>query len=187
MTPHAKRLLALIALGAMACRPAPFQRYISEGRWSDAARAFGADSSLMNNERALYDAGLLFSSPARGEYDPVRAERLLRRLLTRFPSTPHQLEAADRLALLQRSLRDHDSTAAYARSVQSRIQALVVDSVRLHATLDSLTARNALLERNAARLEADARERDDQLRTLRVELERLKAIDLKPRPPRPRG
>ncbi len=187
MTPHARRLLAVIVLGAMACRPTPFQRYLSEERWSDAARAFGADSSLIDNERALYEAGLLFSSPARGQYDPARAERLLRRLLTRFPSTSHRIEAADRLALLERSVREHDSTVAYARSVQSRIQALVADSIRLHAALDSLTARNTLLERNTARIEADVRERDDQLRALRIELERLKAIDLKPRPPRPRG
>lgn len=186
MTPHVRRLLALIALGAVACRPTPFQRYLSEERWSDAARAFGADSSLMDNERALYEAGLLFSSPSRGEYDPARAERLLRRLLTRFPSTSHRIEATDRLALVERARRDRDSTAAYTRSVQSRIQMLVADSIRLHTTLDSLTARNALLERNTARIEADARERDDQLRSLRIELERLKAIDLKPRPPRPR-
>jgi hypothetical protein len=186
MTPRATRFTALIALGAMACRPTPFQRYVSEERWSDAARAFGADSSLMDNERALYEAGLLFSSPARGEYDPARADRLLRRLLTRFPSTSHRVEATDRLALLERSLHDQDSTAAYTRSVQARIQTLAADSIRMHAVLDSLTTRNAQLERNTARLEADVRERDDQLRALRIELERLKAIDLKPRPPRPR-
>jgi hypothetical protein len=39
------------------------------------------------------------------------------------------------------------------------------------------------MRKNTTRLESDLREREDQLRALRLELQRLKEIDLKPRRP----
>lgn len=173
-----------VACAATACASVPFERYVSQQRWPEAAAAFDADSTLLNNERALFDAGMLFSSPARGAYDPDRARLLLQRLLSRFPASGHRLEAADRLALLDTAIAARDR-ASRTREVEAQIHALVADTLRLRAQLDSLTSTRSAVERNTARLEADLRDRDEQIRELRSELARLKEIDLKPRrPPR---
>lgn len=178
----ASAAIAAATIAIAACTPAPFQRAISRGRWNDAAAAFSADSSLMNDERALFDAGELFSSPVRGAYDPARAQLLLRRLLDGFPETKYNVEARDRLALVDAVLRERDSSSARTRMVEGQIAQLTAESRRTRAMLDSVTARNDALERSSARLEADLKDKDEQLRALRTELARLKEIDLKPRP-----
>ena len=179
------RLAAIALLGtAAACATVPFERYVSQQRWTDAAAAFDADTTLLENERALFDAAMLFSSPTRGAYDPNRARVLLQRILTRFPESKHRIEAADRLALMDTVLAERGRASERAREVEARIAALAADTLRLRARLDSAGAGRATSERNAARLEADLRDRDEQLRQLRLELARLKEIDLKPRRPR---
>jgi hypothetical protein len=179
------RLAAIALVGtAAACATVPFERYVSQQRWTDAAAAFDADTTLLDNERALFDAAMLFSSPARGAYNPEKARVLLRRFLARFPESKHQLEASDRLALMDSALTERNSASMRAREVEARIAALIADTLRLRAQRDSAGAGRATSERNAARLEADLRDRDEQLRQLRLELARLKEIDLKPRRPR---
>jgi hypothetical protein len=160
----------------------PFDHYLDERRWSDAAAAFTADSGLMNDEDALYRAGVLYGSPGRPTYDPERAEFLLRRLLTNFPSTRHRADALDRLELVESLVRTRDSVTSRQRAVESRIADLTGSIKRLRAALDSVGEMSDTLRRNSARLEADLRDRDEQLRALRLELQQLKEIDLK-RPP----
>ena len=175
------RIASVMAAGAVAaCATVPFERYISQQRWSEAAAAFEADSSLLVNERALFEAGMLFSSPTSGQYDPARGRALLRRLLGLFPETSHRVDARDRLAFLDSLDAERGRASARALEVEARIATLAADTLRLRTRLDSaLTARSAV-EKNAAQLEAE-------LRQLRSELERLKQIDLKPRrPPAPR-
>src|SRR5258705_1939937 len=101
------RLAAIALVGtAAACATVPFERYVSQQRWTDAAAAFDADTTLLDNERALFDAAMLFSSPARGAYDPAKARVLLQRLLARFPEAKHRPEASDRLALMDTVLAE---------------------------------------------------------------------------------
>ena len=61
--------------------------------------------------------------------------------------------------------------------------ALIIE--RLSQRLDSLTLQVDSLRSSAARLQDTLRDRDEQLRITRLELQRLKEIDLKPirRPP----
>lgn len=68
------------------------------------------------------------------------------------------------------------------RRLEARIEALVVETARLRAALDTVSAQNDSLLKSTARLEADVREREEQMRAIRLELQRLKEIDLKPRP-----
>ncbi len=175
-------LLAMMILETAACAPRAFDRYLRDQQWADASRAFAADSALMNDERALYDAGVLYSSPARPTYDPDRAGLLLRRLLNTFPNTKYRGAATDRLALVDAVLRGRDSATMRQRAIEARVAELTADARRLRAALDSAQAQNDLLRRNSAKLESDLRDRDDQLRALRLELRQLKDIDLKPRP-----
>jgi hypothetical protein len=165
-----------------ACVRPPFQRYIDEGQWDQAKATFESDSSLLNEDWALLDAAKLYSAPNRGAYDPGRARMLLQRLIARNPETRYRVEAQDRLALIERVLRDRDSLSTERRALGDRIAQLTSDARRLRVSLDSAIARNDTLQRNVSRLETDLRDREDQLRALRVELARLKQIDLNPRP-----
>jgi hypothetical protein len=153
---------------------------VSERRWSDAAQLFAADSTLVNDEQSLYSAAVLFSSPSRPTYDPERARRLFQRLLTTFPNSKHVSDAEDRVALLDEALRARTSTTRM-RELEARIAELTAQQVRLRAGLDSAQGQSDALKRGSARLEADVRDRDEQLRALRLELKQLKEIDLKPR------
>jgi hypothetical protein len=176
-------IAGIVILVLSACARPPFDRYLAEEKWSDAARAFAADPSLLYDERSLYQAGLLYSSPERGEYDPARARSLFRRLLVQFPESRYRVDAADRLALIDTVLSQRDSVAVREHDLEARIAALTVDVRRLRSSLDSAVAHGDTVQRSLERMSSDLRERDEQLRALRLELTKLKAIDLKPRPP----
>lgn len=164
-----------------ACASRPFDQMLSEHRWADAAQLFAGDSTLANDEHALYSAAVLFGSPSRPTYDPERARTLFRRLLTTFPDSRHASDAEDRVALLDEALRAR-SAIARVRELEARIAELTAQQVRLRAGFDSALVQGDASRRSAARLEADVRDRDEQLRALRLELKQLKEIDLKPRP-----
>lgn len=166
---------------ATACVRRPFDRYFEAEQWSDAARALAVDPAQLDDERTLYRVGVLYSSPARATYDPERAQALFRRLLQRFPASRFALDAADRLSLVDAVLAGRTAAAAREQAIEARIAELEADVERLHASLDSADDQRATLRRASAKLEADLRDRDEQLRALRSELKQLKAIDLRPR------
>ena len=136
----------------------------------------------MNDDWAVLQAARLYSSPDRGAYDLGKARMLLQRLLARNPQSKYRDDARDRLALIEGVLHERDSVTAQRRALDDRIVQLMNDTRRLRASLDSTAARNDTLQRNVSRIEADLRDREDQLRALRLELSRLKEIDLNPRP-----
>jgi len=175
---------ATLGCTAVACATTTqFDRYIDEGRWADAARTFSADSALFNNDEELYKAGVLYGSPERPTFDPAIASDLLRRLIARFPQSKYRGDAASRLALLDQIIRARRESEERQRAVAAEIESLTADARLLRARLDSVSMQSDQAKRNTTRLEAELRDRDEQLRTLRRELQRLKEIDLKPRPP----
>lgn len=177
-------LTALLGCAGVACASTTqFDRYLDERRWSDAARAFSADSSLLNDDRALYAAGVLYGSPERPTYDPAIASDVLRRLISRFPQSKYRNDAASRLALLDQVISARRDAENRQRELAAEIESLTADTRLLRARLDSVSLQSDQIRRNSTRLEAELRDRDEQLRTLRRELQRLKEIDLKPRPP----
>lgn len=171
------------ALAASGCARNQFQRELSDQDWVAAARAFDSDSSLMNNEHALYRAGLLFGSPGRPTYDPTKARTLLMAFLRRFPDSSKRTEVSDRLALLDDIVSVRRDAAARQRDLQARIDAVTADSRLLRERLDSASVQGEQTRHTVARLEADLHDREEQVRALRIELQRLKEIDLKPRRP----
>ena len=166
-----------------ACATTQFDRYLAQGQWSEASRVFAADSSLLNDEHALYAAGLLYGTPGRTTFDSPRGSALLQRLLAQFPQSKHRKDAVERLALLDEIARARREAEAQQRDHTTQIEALMTETRQLRARLDSVTAQSDQLRRSTTRAEAELREREDQLRALRRELQRLKEIDLKPRPP----
>lgn len=183
-SPALRRLGVVVGATVLfvACVRPPFRQEIAEERWADAKTTFDSDSSLLNNDWALLEAAKLFGSPTRGAYDPGRARLLLQRLLARNPPSRYRVEATDRLALIEGVRHERDSLSTERRALDDRIAQLTNEMRRLRGSLDSTIARNDTLQRNATRMEADLRDREEQLRTLRVELARLKQIDLNPRP-----
>jgi hypothetical protein len=174
---------AAVVLGVSACATSQFDRYIADERWADAARVFSADSSLLNNERALYSAGVLYGTPGRPTFDPAIARDVLRRLISRFPQSEHRNDAIERLALLEEIMRARKDAEAREKALTMQIDSLTSETQQLRVRLDSIGAQADLTRRNTTRLENELRDREEQLRTLRRELQRLKEIDLKPRPP----
>jgi len=173
---------AVLAAAGVACaHPSQFERYIAGEQWSEAAREFDSDSSLLRNERSLYQAGLLYGTPGRATYNPERARGLLSTLLVRFPDTKYRSDAASRVALLDETLRAHRDAEAREHELSVRIARLELETRGLRARADSITAQGDSLRAVIGRLEAERHDREEQLRALRLELQQLKDIDLKPR------
>jgi hypothetical protein len=176
----------MVAAGAafVACaRPSTqFDRYMAQQQWNDAAREFTADSSLHTNESALFQAGALFGTPGRPTYDPSRARQLFATLLARFPNSAHRDDARARMVLLDETVRVQQDAAQRQRELEARIAALTRETRDLQAKADSLTASSDSLHGVVSRMDADRRDREAQLQALRRELQRLKEIDLRPRP-----
>jgi hypothetical protein len=148
-----------------------------------AARAFSSDTSLRNNEQALYRAAVLYGTPSRPTYQPDTARALLSRLLTRFPATMHREDALTRLSLLDQLVTTQRAAEVREHELEARIDVLVRQTRELRGRADSTSSQSDSLRLAITRLEAERKERDDQIKALRLELQQLKEIDLKPRPP----
>jgi hypothetical protein len=173
----------LVALAVSGCASTRVRPNASDEQWTAEARAFDADPSLMNNERALYRAGVLFGTPGRPTYEPAKARTLLLAFLERFPGSERRDDATDRLALLDDIVRVRRDAATRQRELEARIDVATAETRVLREKLDSASQQGDQMRRNTSRLETDLREREEQLRALRLELQRLKEIDLKPRRP----
>ena len=183
-----RTLAAVIAavLAAACTHPTQFERYISRQQWTDAAREFAADSSLRNNDRALYQAGVLvYGTPKIVTYDPLKSRDLLSSLLNKFPNTEFRSDARGRMLLIDEVLHAQRAAADRQQELESQVAQLTKDSRTLRARIDSGAVQSDSLRTALGRVEADRREKDEQLKALRLELQRLKEIDLKPRNSRP--
>ncbi|HEY9227602.1 MAG TPA: hypothetical protein VIP11_13185 [Gemmatimonadaceae bacterium] len=176
---------AILVTTASGCihRTTPFERYMVDGRWTDAAREFTSDSSLRSNERTLYQAALLFGTPGRATYDAAKSRKLFADLLTSFPSSSHAEDAAVHLAMIDASVKAQQQATQRERDLEARIAGLTRETHDLKARIDSAVPVGDSLRMVIARLETERKEREEQLRTLRLELQKLKEIDLKPRSP----
>ena len=174
-----------LVVAACAHPPTQFDRYMASGQWVDAARAFSSDSLLQNNEEKIYEAAILHGTPDRPTYDPTRARGLFQRLLMMFPGTKHRDDAAARMMLLDDILRTRRVAADSAANLDKRIADLTRDLQTLRLRIDSSAAQNDSLRAVIARIETLRKDRETELAALRLELQRLKEIDLKPRPTRP--
>lgn len=101
------RHLLTIALASQlvaGCATHRFHAHVANERWTEAAGAFAADSSLLGDADALLAAALLFGTPGRPTYDPARARELLRRLVAHHPRSAPAREAAALIPLLEQVL-----------------------------------------------------------------------------------
>jgi hypothetical protein len=172
---------ALLAVGC--ARVTQFDRYYANSQWADAAREFSSDSAASLNEHELYRAALVYGTPGRSTFNPVKGRQLLTLLLARFPETSHRDEAESRLMLLNDLQQTRDDGAKKEHELEGRIAELTRQTQELRARADSSVAQSDSLRLALNKLETERRDREEQLRALRVELQQLKEIDLKSRPP----
>jgi hypothetical protein len=163
-------------------KPSQFDRLVAEQDWNDAAKVFASDTALHTNEKALYRAATLFGTPGRSTYDPERARQLFATLLSRFPNTPSRDDAKARMMLLDEVLRMRAESMQHEHDLEVQIAALAGQMQTLKVRADSISASSDSLRITVSRLDADRRDKEAQLQTLRRELQRLKEIDLRPRP-----
>lgn len=100
-----------------------FHRDFEAERYDDAMEAFRADSSLRNDDEALYRAGLLYASPEVPFYDPARAIETLETLVDRHPGTDHRHEARHLLGLLE-EIRSLGGQVAELRDQLEKLKAV---------------------------------------------------------------
>lgn len=165
--------LSLAAFGACAsAETRPMDRYFAEGRYEELVHAFEADSSLWSEEDAVYQVAVARSLPDSPVYDPARARALLDQFLASFRDSDHRAEVRHLSALVEEVMR-----------VQEAADGLEAEVAALSERVDSLTAEVSEQSRVIEEARADIRQRDAELRALRQELQRLKAIDLRLNPP----
>jgi outer membrane protein assembly factor BamD (BamD/ComL family) len=109
-----------------------------------------------DHDRVLFRLALAYAIPDHPSHNPARSTELLNRLVALFPRSPLKPQAEYIL----------------------RLQA---ESESLKASNESTQAIQAELEKTRAGL----RERDERIKLLREELDKLKKIDLERRPSRP--
>lgn len=181
--------IALLALVAAGCAPSLFQRHLDAHRWTEAAEAFAADPRLAQNSQALYRAAVLHATPETPVYHPARARRLLEALIEHHPRGADR-EAALRLLPLIAALERTEALEQRRRTLETAVEQWRREIAGLQRSRDSLRARLAAAEadhdylrRTIGALDAALRERDARLHSLQRELDRLKAVDLRPAPP----
>lgn len=163
---------------AAACATTPLERRYGEGRYADVARIYDNDPRLWTREGAVYRAIIARALPRSPVYDPTRASAEGHRYLRLFPDGSHAGEVGHLVALVDEVLR-LDAVSAACRT---ELEAMDADTARLGLRLDSLmrvvaTQREQYDSLRVATQSA-LRQRDQQIRALRDELDRLKAIDL---------
>jgi len=170
-------LAAIVLVASSACATTHlFESYVEARLYEDARRTFESDSTLWNRPDALLLAGRTFSDPSLPAFQPALARRALERLATSFPESDEAAQGAPLLSLLNQLetvAREGKELAARAAELEAR--AARADTLAASQTAAAERELDAL-RRRIQRLEAD-------LEQARQELERLKAIDLRRRPP----
>lgn len=186
----------LFALLVTACATGtgPADRLLQLG---DAAGAAAAYDSMLDDpgrtigrDALLYRAALAHALADGDEAGTARSVELLRELASRYPASDHLASARLLLQLLE-------ERAAYESAVrEARLRALDLaatnDALRrlaedlqkrlgtVETDLGALREAMAAIQQAAERSHAEAAARERDLRQLREEIDRLKAIDLEP-------
>jgi hypothetical protein len=179
-------LFLAVPLAVSACASRAFDQHVAAGRWTEAAATFSQDSTLHGNEHALYRAAVIHASPDLGAYQPRLARELLIRLLRQHPRSVYRESAVGFIALIDEVDRVRYEAIERQQHLEAARNRLEADIARIGAEIDSARARseaqveaNSLLRVTVDRLQAILRNRENELAALRVELDRLKAIDLR--------
>jgi hypothetical protein len=173
-------LLLAVATG---CATSVFDKHFEQGRYVAAAAAFDQDSSLHRDEQALFRAALVRAFPSSPAFDPTLALAHFAHLEALFPDNPHRIEALRIVALLEDRARLQSALEIHRSDLddlRSRITAFAERQRRMEQQGEERAAEVTRLETLAAQLEDRLRQRSGELAALRQELERLKAIDLRP-------
>lgn len=174
-------LALVVPVFAAGCASRPFHDHFEAGRFDEARRAFEADPSLLQDDRALLRAAIVYADPGSPAHDPERARELLIRLIERGEEGANARHARWVLAFVD----ELERRAVEARALQVRVDSLIARIATLEEESRSLQELIARERRHAdafrelaERLEAELRRAEDELRGLQENLRQLKEVDL---------
>lgn len=176
-----------LALGSAACASSQFDRYFDDRRYAEAAQAFEEDPALHDNDESLYRAGVMHAIPDSPVYQPDVARNLFVRLLDAFPGSSHAHEARSMLSLLNEMDRIGEDAVNRQHELERQVAELTSELQQLKHQVTWLEDRFETQEsqitdlfRIVSERLAELRRKDDDIRRLREEIERLQEIDLNP-------
>lgn len=175
-------LIAGVSL-LVGCTASRFDRLFDAGAYPAALDAFAADSSLHDDEHALFRAAVARATPNQPAYDATEARRLLGQLLSRYPNSSYREQAtalASSLLSADRLARDASRVEEQLATLRARIMSLEQRVAVQEALHDELTTGALAVRDTLERVQLQLRVREGQLRELQDELRALKQIDLGP-------
>lgn len=191
-------LLLLPALACASVATQPADRLLRLGDAKGAAAAYEelltASPSAPRSDELLYRAALAYALADLGDGGTARSLELLRQLAANHPQSEHLPSARLFIRLLGERL-EHENAMHQARlraldlSATNEALRRLADDLRsrlgtVEGDLDGLRDAMTALQRAAESAQAEAQARERDLRQLREEIDRLKAIDLELEPPR---
>ncbi len=172
-------------LMAAGCATTQFERHLNDGDWAMAAEEFANDTSLLDSETALFRAAQLYSDPDKDTYNPALGKELYNKFVYRFPRSKNTEFAVAQRALLGEILQVQQDASKRIYAAENEARKVVISTQSLLLQIDSLTkitttsqSKRDSLNNAIAKLEAELKDKDEQLRGLRAELAKLKQIDL---------
>lgn len=177
--------VTLVALGSAACASSQFDRHFDGRRYTEAAQVFEQDPSLYDNDKSLYRAGVMHALPDSPVFQPDMARNLFARLLDVFPRSAHADEARNMLSLLDELNRIDEGAASRQHELERQITELTSELQQLKHQVTWLEDRFETQEsqitdlfRIVSERLAELRQKDEDIRRLREELQRLQEIDI---------
>ncbi|MSO20140.1 MAG: hypothetical protein EXQ56_06685 [Acidobacteria bacterium] len=126
-------------------------------------------------DRVLFRVGLLHLLPASPLHDIAQAKTTLQLLMEAYPTSDYSVQARLYLDLYQEVEQQTSSIAEYRHRIEE-----------LGAEMTRLKADDAMKAEDLQKLKAEAARREERIRQITTDLDRLKEIDMLRRPAVPR-
>jgi hypothetical protein len=170
-------LLLMLAILGAGCRkkvsvmappppPPPAPSFLAIGDAAYAARNF--------SDRALFRIAMAYSVKESPLHDAARALESFRQVATAYPNSPYATEAKVYLNLNEELTAQQQAVAERSRRIE-----------QLESDLAALKMDNERTAEELLKIKTDTAKREERIRQVTAELERLKAIDMQRRPTKP--
>jgi tetratricopeptide (TPR) repeat protein len=189
-------LLLMVAIPGAGCRkkvaimappppPPPAPSFLAIGDAAYAARNFSgaveayenflkANAQAPERDRALFRIAMAYSVKESPLHDAARALESFRQVATAHPNSPYATEAKLYLNLNEELTAQQQAVAERSRRIEE-----------LESGLAALKMDNERAAEELLKIKTDTAKREERIRQVTAELERLKAIDMQRRPTKP--
>jgi hypothetical protein len=165
--------------------PPPAPSFLAIGDAAYAARNFSgaveayenflkANAQAPERDRALFRIAMAYSVKESPLHDAARALESFRQVATAHPTSPYATEAKLYLNLNEELTAQQQAVAERSRRIE-----------QLESDLAALKMDNERTAEELLKIKTDTAKREERIRQVTAELERLKAIDMQRRPTKP--